>query len=64
MKVKSQESLCIAAARCVALAADIFELDEDGFVISRIVDVPEDRRPAVEQAIVLCPSNALEDVSS
>lgn len=64
MKVKSEESLCIAAGRCVAVAAEIFELDDDGFVISRTVDVPEDQRPVVEQAVVLCPSKALEIVAS
>lgn len=59
MKVQSNESLCIAAARCTAVADDIFELDEDGFVVGRTVDVPEGREEAVEQAALLCPAQAI-----
>ncbi|WP_432559083.1 ferredoxin [Granulicoccus sp. GXG6511] len=59
MKVHAIERLCIAAGRCMAVADDIFELDEDGFVIEGIVEVPEDREEAVRQAAVLCPSKAL-----
>lgn len=59
MRVQSKESLCIAAGRCVAVAEDIFELDEDGFVLDRTVDVPEGREDAVEQAVLLCPARAL-----
>lgn len=59
MKVTSKESLCIAAGRCVAIAEDIFELDEDGFVLDRTVDVPEGREDVVEQAVVVCPAKAL-----
>lgn len=59
MKVQAIERLCIAAGRCMAVADDIFELDEDGFVVDATIDVPEGREEAVRQAVVLCPSKAL-----
>ncbi|HHV21278.1 MAG TPA: ferredoxin [Propionibacterium sp.] len=59
MKVQAIERLCIAAGRCLAVADDIFELDEDGFVVDGILDVPPGREEAVRQAVVLCPSRAL-----
>lgn len=59
MRVQTKEHLCIAAGRCVAVADDVFALDEDGFVVEEIIDVPTEREFAVEQAVVLCPARAL-----
>lgn len=59
MKIQSVERLCIAAGRCTAVAEDLFELDEDGFVRDAVIDVPEDREDAARQASVLCPAKAL-----
>ena len=59
MKVHAIERLCIAAGRCTAVAADIFELDEDGFVLEAVIDVPPDREDAVMQASLLCPGRAI-----
>ncbi|MDO5500044.1 MAG: ferredoxin [Propionibacteriaceae bacterium] len=59
MRVQAIERLCIAAGRCLAVADDLFELDEDGFVLDAVIDVPADREDAAFQAVVLCPSKAL-----
>ncbi len=59
MKIQAKESLCIAAGRCVAVAEDVFELDEDGFVVDGEIEVPADREDAAFQAAVLCPGKAL-----
>lgn len=59
MKVQAIERLCIAAGRCVAVAGDVFDLDEDGFVVDAVIEVAEGREDAALQAVVLCPSKAL-----
>lgn len=59
MKIQTKESLCIAAGRCVAVAEDLFQLDEDGFVVDGEMDVPAEREDAAFQAAVLCPGKAI-----
>lgn len=59
MRIESVERLCIAAGRCTAVAPDLFEVDEDGFVRDAVIDVPEGREDAARQASVLCPARAL-----
>lgn len=59
MRVQSVERLCIAAGRCAAVAEDLFELDDDGFVRDAVIAVPPEREDAALQATVLCPGRAL-----
>ncbi|WP_084027999.1 ferredoxin [Mycobacterium avium] len=59
MKVSVDTSKCCGIGLCEATAPGVFEVGEDGQ--SRVINPEwsEDERPAVEQAVLDCPTNAL-----
>jgi ferredoxin len=59
MRVTVDENLCEANGFCESLAADVFELGDEGVV--QIVDgpVPPDREIDVRAAVDQCPKAAL-----
>lgn len=60
MKVTADRDVCIAAGNCVLTAPDVFDQDEDeGTVVLRQEDPPEELREAVRRAVALCPSGAI-----
>lgn len=50
---------CIGAGICASTAANVFDLDADGLVHLRTVDVDPADVDAVEAAIAICPAQAL-----
>jgi ferredoxin len=59
MKVIVDRDLCESHARCVELAPDVFEIGDDDEMHVLATDPGEERRRAVETAVVNCPRQAL-----
>lgn len=59
MKVVVDHDLCEGHARCQEAAPDVFEVRDDDRSYVLVDDVPEEQRQNVEQAIRLCPRQAI-----
>jgi ferredoxin len=59
MRVVVDHDLCEGHARCQQTAPDVFEVRDDDRSYVLADDVPEDQRANVEQAIRLCPRQAI-----
>ncbi len=59
MKILVDYDLCEANARCMEVAPDIFKVDDEDNLHILIESPSEDRRKDVEEAVRLCPRQAL-----
>ncbi len=59
MKILVDYDLCEANARCMEVAPDIFKVDDEDNLHILIESPYEDRRKDVEEAVRLCPRQAL-----
>ena len=59
MKVLVDYDLCEANAVCMQQAPKVFKVDEEDNLDILIEEVPESQREAVENAVRLCPRQAL-----
>ncbi len=59
MKILVDYDLCEANARCMEVAPDIFKVDDEDNLHILIESPGEDRRKDVEEAVRLCPRQAL-----
>jgi ferredoxin len=51
---------CQGHARCWALAPDLFDLDDEGFIVARDVEASGDDAKRARRAARACPERALE----
>jgi ferredoxin len=66
MKLQVDVSGCMGNARCAAVAPKLFTLDEDGYVTTETIDVPEGQEHEAHQAVESCPEQIIavaEDAS-
>lgn len=59
MRIIVDRDRCEGNAVCVGIAPDLFELDDDDYVVVTKDPIPADRVAAAEQAIAECPRAAL-----
>ena len=59
MKIKVSHEKCAGHARCWALAPDIFELDDSGYILPNDIDVPEGQEQLAQRGVRSCPERAL-----
>ncbi|QIK76712.1 ferredoxin [Nocardioides piscis] len=59
MKVKVDFDLCESNAMCEALAPEVFELDDDDFLVVKKEEVGEADLEAVRRAVASCPRAAI-----
>ncbi|MGV0643554.1 ferredoxin [Mycolicibacterium sp. XJ879] len=68
MKVQADRNVCIQAGNCVMVADAVFDQDDDGIVVVLVDtdggdvqtgEVPEEQVHNVQEAVKLCPSQAL-----
>jgi len=59
MKIVVDYDLCEANARCMEVAPDIFKVDEEDNLHILIESPSEDRRKDLEEAVRLCPRQAV-----
>ncbi len=59
MKIAVDFDRCQSNALCMSAAPDIFEVRDDGYLYILVEEPGEDRRAAVEEAVRLCPTQAI-----
>jgi ferredoxin len=59
MRVVVDYDLCESNAVCMAVAPEVFEVDDDDNLNLLQEEPPEDLRPKVEEAVRRCPKQAL-----
>ena len=59
MKVKADFDLCEANALCVAVAPDVFEVDDDDYLQLLTDEVTPENEARIRQAVASCPRAAL-----
>ncbi|MCW2930889.1 MAG: 3Fe-4S ferredoxin [Actinomycetia bacterium] len=63
MRIVVDRELCTGQAVCQSMAADIFEIGDDGEVEIKAAIVPDGRLAEAERAVACCPNAALRLVS-
>jgi ferredoxin len=59
MRVVVDYDLCESNAVCMAVAPEVFEVDDDDNLNLLLEEPPEELRPKVEEAVRRCPKQAL-----
>ena len=59
MKIIVDYDLCEANAVCMSKAPEVFKVDEQDNLHILMEEVPDDQRDSVEEAVRLCPRQAL-----
>jgi ferredoxin len=60
MRVVADTARCVGSGQCVLTEPAVFDQsDEDGTVVLLTETVDADRRAAVEEAVEMCPSQAI-----
>ena len=61
MKLEFNETLCRGHGRCYALAEDLLDYDDEGYVTARgqVIDVPPDQVEDARNAAASCPERAI-----
>jgi ferredoxin len=62
MKVKVDFDLCQSNAVCESLAPDVFEIDDNNFLMVKTEEVTDANRAAIERAVASCPTQAISIV--
>ncbi|WBB71289.1 ferredoxin [Micromonospora sp. WMMD1128] len=59
MRITADREACVGAGQCVLSADTVFDQDEDDGRVLLLSERPDDDIAGVEQAVLLCPSQAL-----
>jgi len=59
MRIKVDGSKCQGNARCWALAPDLFELNDEGYLEDAVIAVPAGEEQRATRAARACPERAL-----
>ncbi len=60
MKIKVHNDICQGHARCAATAPDIFQLDDDGYILPGDIEVKPGDEDRASVGAKSCPECALE----
>ena len=52
-------SRCCGYGMCADLSPEVFALDDNGFVVAKTTEVPDELLPATEDAVYSCPERVL-----
>jgi ferredoxin len=59
LKIKVDFDLCESNAMCEALAPDVFELDDNDYLVVNTDEVTDENEQRVRQAVASCPRAAI-----
>jgi len=59
MKVILDRPKCVGHARCAAVAPDVYELDDNGYLATEEKAVGEELRPQAVRGMRACPERAI-----
>lgn len=63
MRIEIDQAKCEGHARCAAAAADLFVLDDDGYIDTSGFEVPQGREDDVRIAAAACPERIIAVLS-
>ena len=63
MRIKIDGAKCQGNARCWALAPDLFELNDEGYMAEGMIEVPAGEELRASRAARACPERALTIVN-
>ncbi len=61
MKINVNQDACIGCGACLAIAEDLFEMNEDGLSQAKVSEVPEDKKDQAHEAVESCPTGAITE---
>lgn len=64
MKVKVNQEACIGCGACVAIADEVFDINDNGLSEVKVDIVSEENKEKVQEAIESCPTAAIEEVKA
>lgn len=64
MKVKVNQEACIGCGACVAIADEVFDINDNGLSEVKVDAVSEENKEKVQEAIDSCPTAAIEEVKA
>jgi ferredoxin len=59
MQVNVDRELCFRHARCFAHCPEVFGLDEEGYSVVLLPEIPEEYQERTREAARLCPEQAI-----
>ncbi|MFT4124813.1 MAG: ferredoxin [Gordonia sp. (in: high G+C Gram-positive bacteria)] len=59
MRIKADFDLCESNGICVGMAPDVFDLDDDDYLVILADGVPSERAEELRQVVASCPKSAL-----
>lgn len=62
LRIKVDRGLCSGHARCAAVAAEVYRLDDDGYCISDGDEVRAEQEQLARRGARACPERAIEIV--
>ncbi len=62
MIVKADRDKCAGHARCWVLAPNLFELDDEGYILPGDIPIPPEQEQLAGRAVRACPERALQIV--
>jgi ferredoxin len=58
-KISADPDRCQGHGKCMIECPQVFDSDEQGYVVLRIQDIPDSLRAAVQRSVDDCPEGAL-----
>ena len=62
MKVKVNKDVCIGCGACQAIVPEVFEIEDDGLAIAKDIEISDDIKEDVIDAIEGCPTGAISEI--
>ena len=59
MKIRIEKAACVGNARCHAVAAELYALDDDGYIATEGFDVPEGQEGSARRGARACPERII-----
>jgi ferredoxin len=59
-RVSADLDRCQGHGKCMIECPEVFDSDEQGYVVVRIQDIPDSLRAAVQRSVEDCPEGALQ----
>ena len=62
MKVKVNKDVCIGCGACQAIVPEVFEIEDDGLAIAKDIEISDDIKEDVIDAVEGCPTGAISKI--
>jgi ferredoxin len=59
MKIHIDKAKCVGHARCAAIAPELFQLDDDGYIAVTEIDVPPGQEAVARRGARACPERII-----